>query len=288
MVKGVYVLERDRQQGRQGPQAHAPPWWEFFHFQLNHVLIDDVDGSNFGAIYEFKNFAYPSAQNAPRYVIALRGTIKTRGSIIRDLKLDLLCLCNKIHESSRFQLAMQALQNMVALAGAANVWLAGHSLGSAIALVGGKNMAKMGILIESYLFNPPFLSSPIERIKNQKLKRGISMVKAGLAVALKGHQPRPQQEDSFVALPPWLPYLFVNPADPICSEYIGHFGEKNKVEGIGTGKSVQISEALHLIPSAYLTVNLSDSPSFKQAHGIHQWWNPIYRFQRELHNHKCS
>ncbi|KAA8520958.1 hypothetical protein F0562_011631 [Nyssa sinensis] len=34
LVQGVYVLERDRQENRQGSQALAPPWWEFFHFRL--------------------------------------------------------------------------------------------------------------------------------------------------------------------------------------------------------------------------------------------------------------
>ncbi|KAJ9172228.1 hypothetical protein P3X46_015493 [Hevea brasiliensis] len=300
LVEGVYILEHDRQRNRQGPQSLAPPWWEFFHFQLNHLLID-VDGSIFGAVYEFKYFAYHSAQNAPRFVVAFRGTIIKRGSILRDFELDLLCLCNELHRSSRFQLAGQALQNIVALAGPTNVWLAGHSLGSAIALLGGKKMATMGIPIESYLFNPPLLSSPIEIIKNQKLKHGIhftsSMVKAGLAVALKGNHQRSQQEDPFVALSTWLPYLFVNPADPICSKYIGYFVQKNGMEGTGTGKFERLlaagskllgapgrdSEPSHLIPSACLTINLSESPSFKQAHGIHQWWNPNLKFQSELH-----
>ncbi|KAF2291886.1 hypothetical protein GH714_035990 [Hevea brasiliensis] len=290
LVKGVYILEHDRQQNRQGV---APPWWEFFHFQLNHLLID-VDGSIFGAVYEFKYFAFHSAQNAPRFVVAFRGTIKKRGSILRDFELDLLCPCNELHRSSRFQLAEQALRNIVALAGATNVWLAGHSSGSAIALLGGKKMTTMGIPIESYLFNPPLLSSPIERIKNQKLKHGIhftsSMVKAGLAVALKGNRQRSQLEDPFVALSTWLPYLFVNPADPICSKYIGFLckrtGKFERLLAAGSkllGAPGRDSEPSHLIPSAYLTVNLSESPSFKQAHGIHQWWNPNLKFQSEQH-----
>ncbi|KAK4260632.1 hypothetical protein QN277_003724 [Acacia crassicarpa] len=32
------------------------------------------------------------------------------------------------------------------------------------------------------------------------------------------------------------------------------------------------SEPLHLIPSATLTVNVTPSRDFKEAHGIHQWW----------------
>ncbi|XVF12666.1 hypothetical protein REPUB_Repub08aG0138600 [Reevesia pubescens] len=114
---------------------------------------------------------------------------------------------------------MQAVQGIVAIAGTSSIWLAGHSLGSAISLLAGKNMAKMGYRIETYLFNPPFFSVPVEIIKNEKLKHGIhftsSIVKAGLAVAVKGRHQRPQQDDPFILLSAWIPYLFVNPADPI-------------------------------------------------------------------------
>ncbi|MBA0697217.1 hypothetical protein Goari_020766, partial [Gossypium aridum] len=72
LVQGVYVLERDRQKNREGHQVCcAPPWWESFHFRLNHRLIDNVDGSIFGAIYEFdvntSSAHHSQLQNAPNY-----------------------------------------------------------------------------------------------------------------------------------------------------------------------------------------------------------------------------
>ncbi|XP_022737639.1 GDSL esterase/lipase At4g10955-like [Durio zibethinus] len=310
LVQGVYILERDRQQNRQGPQAHAPPWWDFFNFQLIHQLVDDVDSSIFGAIYKFNSFAFNynhSAQSAPNYVIAFRGTINKSDSMSRDLKLDLLSIRNKLHESSRFQLAMQAVQRIVAVAGTSSIWLAGHSLGSAISLLAGKNVTKMGYGIETYLFNPPFFSVPLGIIKNEKLKHGIrftnSIVKAGIAVAVKGCHQRRQQDDPFVLLSAWKPNMFVNPADPICSGYIGYFKHRKKMEEIGAGKIERIatqnsvrsllsgslksdSEPLHLLPSAYLTINLSQSPDFKRAHGIHQWWDPSFVGQIELHEYR--
>ena len=303
----MYVSEHDRQMKRQGHQAHAPPWWDFFHFQLFCLLIDDADGSIFGAIYELKSFACNftcSFQKAPKYVIAFRGTIRKRESILRDVKLDILCLCNKLQQSSRFQVAMQALQHILHLAGASNIWLTGHSLGSAIALLGGKNMTKLGYPIETYLFNPPFFSAPLEKMKSEKLKHGIhftsSVVKAGLAVAVKGRHQKPQQDDTFVALSSWFPYLFVNPKDPICSEYIGYFQHRKKMEERGAGHIERLatqnsvgslllgalgmdSEPLHLIPSAHLTVNLNEPSNFKQAHGIHQWWNSNFKFEYNVH-----
>uniref|UniRef100_A0A5B6ZBU8 Putative Lipase class 3-related protein n=1 Tax=Davidia involucrata TaxID=16924 RepID=A0A5B6ZBU8_DAVIN len=307
LVKGVYILERDRQQKRKGHQVLAPPWWDFFHFQLMHTLVDDADLSIFGAIYEFKfpasNYNY-LAKNPPRFVVAFRGTINKPGTRSQDLKLNLQVICNGLQKSSRFQLAMQAVQNMVAVAGAANIWLAGHSLGSAIALLAGKNMVKMHCPVETYLFNPPFSSAPIERIKNQKLKHGIrfvsSVITAGVAVAVKGHRQRSQQNNSFVGLSAWVPYLFVNPSDPICSEYIGYFEHREKMVEIGAGRIGRLatqnstaslmygvlgkdSEPLHLLPSAYLTINLSSSQDLKKDHGIHQWWRPNFYSRSKLH-----
>ncbi|XP_021286838.1 GDSL esterase/lipase At4g10955-like [Herrania umbratica] len=309
LVQGVYVLERDRQENRQGPQACALPWWESFNFQLNHLLIDDVDQSIFGAIYEFINFSrrdYSAPQNAPHHVIAFRGTLNAPASISRDLKLGLLCVCNRLHVSSRFQLAMKCVEDIAATATAdgSNIWLAGHSLGSAVALLAGKNLTKMGCLVETYLFNPPFLSAPVEILKPRVLKNGIrftkSVVNAALAIAIKGRQPKPERDDQFTALSSWTPYLFVNPTDVICSEYKGYFEHRKIMEEIGAGKIERLStqnsivclfstvlrknsEPLHLLPSAYLTINQSPLPGFKRAHGIEQWWDPNFNGQVELH-----
>ncbi|KAJ0764794.1 putative fungal lipase-like domain, alpha/Beta hydrolase [Helianthus annuus] len=47
---------------------------------------------------------------------------------------------------------MQAVRNLVgSQASKSNIWLMGHSLGSAMALLAGKRMAKTGIFLDSYL-----------------------------------------------------------------------------------------------------------------------------------------
>ncbi|CAA3010559.1 Hypothetical predicted protein [Olea europaea subsp. europaea] len=312
LVQGVYILERDRQQNRLGPQALAPSWWEFFNFVLNQVLVDEDDHSFFGAIYEFKfHHPYPNhpgGQNPPKYVIAFRGTINKPGNRSQDFKLDLHCFMNNLHKSSRFRVGMEATQNIVYKAGLGNVWLAGHSLGSSIALLIGRNMVKNCIHIETYLFNPPFMSPPIERIKNEKLKLGVrfanSVLTAGLAIAVNGaSKPKASQDNPFIVLSSWIPYLFLNPSDPVCSEYVGYFEHRANMEKIGAGKIGTLatqhsigsivsaargkdSKPLHLIPSAYLTTNLSPSKNFKEAHGIHQWWKPDLQFKYELHQFK--
>ncbi|KAG6636568.1 GDSL esterase/lipase At4g10955-like isoform X1 [Carya illinoinensis] len=311
LVKGVYILEWDRQEKLQGPHALAPPWWEFFQFQLLRHLVDDADFSIFGAIYEFKPLASYynySGDGSPRYVIAFRGTLPKPGSLSRDLELDLHLMKNGLHLTSRFETAMKAVQNMVAAAGASNVWLAGHSLGSAMAMLAGKTMAKTGIFLESFLFNPPFFSAPLERIKDKKVKHGLriasSVITAGLTLAMTAkHQRNLAAEDPFATLCAWTPRLFVNPADPVCSEYIGYFEHRKKMEEMGAGIIERLAtqnsigsllmnamgmeaEPLHLIPSASLTINLTPSRGFRQAHGIHHWWGPDLRLRSELYKYK--
>ncbi|GFP81100.1 GDSL esterase/lipase at4g10955 [Phtheirospermum japonicum] len=309
LVQGVYVLESDRQQNRQAPQALAPPWWEFFNFKLNRLLIDDHDQSYFGAIYEF-NFPYPypnyPGQRPPQYVLAFRGSINKSGTRAEDLKMNLNCMVNNLHDSRRFQIGTESAREIVSQAGPGNVWIAGHSIGSSIALLLGRHMAKnMGAQVETYLFNPPFASPPIERIKNEKVKLGLrlanSVLTAGLAMAAssKGQE----KNDPFAALSSWIPYLFLNQSDMICSEYIGYFEHREKMESIGAGKIGRLatkhslgsivsaargkdSEAAHLIPSAYLSINCSVGLNFKEAHGIHQWWKPDLELKYKLYQYK--
>ncbi|KAI3705717.1 hypothetical protein L1987_75958 [Smallanthus sonchifolius] len=169
------------------------------------------------------------------------------------------------------------------------------------------NMAMRRFQLETYLFNPPFISVPIENmIKNQTVKNVVriakSFVTAGIATLMKKRSSDPE-EDLFVMLAEWTPYVFVNPSDPICAEYIGYFQHRDMMERIGVGnieriatqKSVRSlvagavgrdSEPLHLLPTAYLTVNLSESEDFKQAHGIHQWWQQHFQWQSKLYKFK--
>lgn len=312
LVQGVYILERDRQERREGPNALAPPWWEFFNFQLLRALVDDVDSFIFGAIYELKPSASQSkdtSHRSPRYVIAFRGTMTKTDSVSRDIELDIHLVRNGLHQTSRAEIAIQAVRNMVAAAGDSNVWLAGHSLGAAMAMLSGKTMVKTGMFLESFLFNPPYVSAPIERIKDKKLKHGIriagSVITAGLAIAKMAKQQKSLSFDidPFAALSKWVPCLFVNPSDHICSEYIGYFEHRKKMEEIGFGSVERLasqnsltgllmsasgresSEPLHLIPSASLTVNVTPPRDFKDAHGIHQWWRSDLHLEHKLYKY---
>ncbi|XP_052208899.1 GDSL esterase/lipase At4g10955 [Diospyros lotus] len=312
LVQGVYILERDRQDNRRGPQALAPLWWEFFHFRLHRELVDDVDQCIFGSIYEFKPpFDGNHLDGSPRYAIAFRGTLTKGDAFLRDLEMDVHIIRNGLHQTSRFETAIQAVRSTVATHGSSNIWLAGHSLGAAMAILAGKTMAKTGIFLEAFLFNPPFLNMPIERIKDKKVKQGIriasSFIAAGLTVALKARQKRNivnTSEDHLAALSAWFPSLFVHPGDHICSGYIGYFEHRKQMEAMGAGVVERLAsqnpiggllmnamgkdsgEPLHLLPSANLIVNSIPAQDFKQAHGIHQWWQPDLSLQSIAYNYK--
>uniref|UniRef100_A0A7N2MHX7 Fungal lipase-type domain-containing protein n=2 Tax=Quercus lobata TaxID=97700 RepID=A0A7N2MHX7_QUELO len=286
-----------------------------------YILEHNNDLSIFGAIYEYK---YPpsssssSSRNIPHYVIAIRGTLLKRRTWSQDFKLNFQCFFNELHQSSRFQQAVEFLRKTVKSKGESSVWLAGHSLGSAMALLAGKEMAKEGHLIETYLFNPPFFSALLESvIKDERVKFGIhlatSVFKTGLA-GLNFVVNGGQADDPFAVLSPWLPYLFVNPDDPICSKYVGYFEHRKKMEDNGVEEFEMVatknstwnlclsvlgkdsgSEPLHLLPSADLTINKVQFPNiegvvdaykkFKRAHSLQQWWNPFpYESMRYNYN----
>lgn len=299
LVQAAYILEFDRQEKREEEEheALAPPWWEFFHYKLIRQLVDDVDSSIFGAIFEFNppvSAQNPTTVNAPRFVVAFRGTIITKESVNRDFRLDFSIVQNALHKTSRCMIAVQSVQNLISEVRSLNIWLAGHSLGSAIATITGKNLAKSGIFLDAFLFNPPFFSAPIEMIRDAKIKSRIqmsgSLIRAGLSVVLKAEKLLPDRDDSFAVLSSWVPCLFVNPSDHICSGYIDYFQRRRNMEEIGAGNIQRLatqnsirclflsaigkeSDPYHLLPSANLTVNSSSAEeSLMEAHALHQWW----------------
>ncbi|KAK9266817.1 hypothetical protein L1049_001641 [Liquidambar formosana] len=308
LVKGVSVLEGDRH-GRS--PTLAPPWWNSFHFQLIDKLEDEEDQSIFGAIYEFKPPESNHYNSAPKYVVCFRGTRLRGKTWYKDLKVDIRIFLGTPHESSRFKQAMEYVKNKVNSVGAENIWLAGHCLGAAIAMLVGKEMAKENHFVETFLFNPPNIPGPSEWLENpdvQYVVRFTSIViKAGLAFTLKGLQ---AQDDQFEALSGWTPFLFVNKADRTCSKYILDFKFEEKMEEFGLGKVWSFgllnpmknlffqalkmdSKPFHVIPSAYLNINSRDLKkahgirqrwsSLKEAHGIQQWWSSDLECQTLLY-----
>lgn len=304
LVQGVYILECDRQNRRLGRDVLAEKWWSFFNFKLLHPLVDVAEGGSvFGAVYKWSKKAAGvpfRPPGAPKIVVAFRGTITKPGSVAGDLKLDFQILRNGLHTTARFRTAFDAVKKYVCDRGRENVWIAGHSLGAAMAMLAGRRMGEEGLFLEAHLFNPPFVSAPVDRIRDKKVKRGLhiasSLVAAGLALALKDKHSLTESHNAFFALRPWVPRLYVNPADDVCSGYVGYFSNHQAMQQIGAGSIASFaarhsisdsvmsafgveSKALHLIPSARLAVSLVPAPDLKRAHGIHQWWAPDLRIR---------
>lgn len=161
-------------------------------------------------------------------------------------------------------------------------------------------MAKNRVLLETFLFNPPFMSLPIGRIKDNNLKQGIQMASSFLTAVLNVAMKEPDElrscDASLSALASWVPKLFLNPKDHICSEYIGYFENRQRLNEIGAKQIERLgsrnalgdivlgafgreSETYHLFPSARLTINQSFSPDFISAHKLAQWWRPDLKLQ---------
>ncbi|VVB17381.1 unnamed protein product [Arabis nemorensis] len=162
-------------------------------------------------------------------------------------------------------------------------------------------MAKFGCPLEAYIFNPPISSIPLEQLdESDNLKTAIrfarDVVKASIATDL-GYD-EVEEEDPFVQLASWMPNLYVNQSDPICSEYIGYFMHRIRMSelgadmieriasryslkgllfgGGGSSSSYSSPQPLHYLPSASMVVNTAGMRDFTAAHGIHQWWDPRF------------
>lgn len=265
LVKGTYVLESDRTNGRQEPaNALAPAWWESFHFGRlpfrvlecececalckigRHIVAGRSQGFIYGAIFEYVppdgSRRHPSA---PSYIVAFRGTMRRDATTLGDMRLDLRILLNAHHSCGRFSHAREEVRNFLDSvreatppgAGSPAVWLAGHSLGASIALdVGRDIMANNRKLnLPTFLFNPPQVSPaavindnlPMAGVAKRGLHTSSYILKHGLGKVLKPH--KKNMEEQFEQLSPWVPNLYVHQRDLICKGFIDYFEQRERV-----------------------------------------------------------
>lgn len=179
--------------------------------------------------------------------------------------------------------------------GSENLTIAGHSLGAALALLAGQTLASEGVCIDTHLFNPPFPSPPLERIRSRGWKLALNL--AGMACAtslsrlLLDENKRQTSSQAFFSLKSWHPHLYINMQDPVCSSYVSYFNSHDFMQQIGAGALAQLAapvslqgtiqqyffgdcKAFHLIPCAHLHVVSEGSEKLVRAHGLHQWWWP--------------
>ncbi|KAL5731618.1 hypothetical protein ACHQM5_004328 [Ranunculus cassubicifolius] len=291
LVNGVYIQEKNRINRGEQPKTLAPPWWEYFNFELVRPIRDD-NCSIFAAIYKFN--LPPVGCSSPKYVIAFRGTINSTNCSL-DFGKNIQLVRNNFHRASRCEIGVEEVSNLVDADEGSTIWIVGHSLGSSVGLHVGKTMAIKGIRLETFLFNPPHISIsvPIQWIESETIKSVIhisrSIFKAGFVKLLRSKSQRQNTEVKFLEACEWLPSLFVHRDDVICSKYIEYFEGRDVMEKLGLGEQERLAmqhtrrclflhkpgpeyEPSHLIPSARLITNQTRLLPNK-AHGLKQWWS---------------
>ncbi|KAI3962971.1 hypothetical protein MKW92_036602 [Papaver armeniacum] len=174
-------------------------------------------------------------------------------------------------------------------------------------MLAGKTLAKERIFLQSYLYNPPFIAAPMEYIRSTMVKNGIffscSLITLWLAAILQDDQERKQSEDLFTTLSPWVPNLFLHPADTICSGYISYFKQREMFESCGLENIGRLvtrhswqglfmnaigkkywSEELPLIPSACVTTSSCNL----DPHRLSQWFTDDSVLDPKLYQYKAD
>ncbi|KAL3652479.1 hypothetical protein CASFOL_002160 [Castilleja foliolosa] len=268
-IQAIYLLELDRQENRTNENALAPKWWTPFKYKVVETLIDERDGSIFGAILEWDraaalaDFVLLRPNGAPRSILCLRGTFRKGPTIRRDIEDDLRFLTlESLKGSIRFECALNALKSISEKYGSSNVCIAGHSLGAGFALQVGKTLAKDAIFVETHLFNPPSVSLA-SGFRTVSEKAG-SVWKRFRAMMSKENENENETGAEGVRLgsKQWVPQSYVNNSDYICCYYndpvenrAGSSGdddgdkENAKPTGAHSGDGgVKLLEPLHSLP----------------------------------------
>lgn len=300
-IQAVYLLEIDRQENRTEENALAPKWWKPFKYKLAQTLVDERDGSIFGALLEWDrsaalaDFILIRPSGAPRAVLALRGTLLKGPTIRRDIEDDLRFLAwESLKGSVRFRGAMEALKLAVDRYGSCNVCIAGHSLGAGFALQVGKALAKQGVFVESHLFNPPSVSLVMSlRSIGEKAgfvwKRLRSMLPSnGESQANEGESGKTADEGGKVCgeLKKWVPHLYVNNSDYICCYYSDPPETADSHVSTSEASGKENKDPVHGNVAAKLFVMSKGKQKFLEAHGLEQWWSDDLELQLALHNSK--
>ncbi|XP_020230529.1 GDSL esterase/lipase At4g10955 [Cajanus cajan] len=308
-IQAVYLLELDRQENRSQESALAPNWWIPFKYKLTQTLIDERDGSIFGAILEWDRSAAMAdlvlirPSGAPKAVLALRGTLLKSPTMRRDIEDDLRFLAwESLKGSVRFKVALEVLKSVSEMYGSSSVCVAGHSLGAGFALQVGKALAKEGIYVETHLFNPPSVSLAMSlRNIGEKAelvwKRLKSMLPSSqeaqvgndgdknLSLGLKSWIPRLSSfKNAGFGVGKWVPHLYVNNSDYICCSYTDSecSGDKNDdadKENVGPTNG-QIAAKLFVVTK--------EKQKFHEAHGLEQWWSSDAQLQQAIHSKLIS
>ncbi|KAL9241313.1 hypothetical protein vseg_015438 [Gypsophila vaccaria] len=293
-IQAAYLLELDRQENRTAENALAPKWWLPFKYKLTQTLIDERDGSIFGAILEWDrsaalaDFILIRPSGAPKAVLALRGTLLKSCTIRRDLTDDLRFLAwESLKGSVRFKVAFDALKSLTNKYGSGNVCIAGHSLGAGFALQIGKGLAKEGVYVEAHLFNPPSVSLAMSfRNLGEKAvfvwKRFRSMLPSGTEIQAISEDPN---KGTDAVLNKWVPHLYVNNSDYVCCYYADPTRTAGEGDSNG-GSKENVAPLSGANVAAKLFVLSKGNQKFLDAHRLEQWWADDLELQSVINNSK--
>ncbi|XP_047057061.1 GDSL esterase/lipase At4g10955-like [Lolium rigidum] len=295
-IQGAYMLELDRQEKRDARTGLASQWWRPFKYRLVQALVDERDGSIYGAVLEWDRQAALSdyipfrPTRAPAAVVALRGTLLKAPTFRRDVVDDLRFLTwDSLKGSVRFAGALAALRDAARRFGVGNVCVGGHSLGAGFALQVGKALAKEGVFVECHVFNPPSVSLAMS-LKGFAETAGElwGRVRAwipymGTQVADAGGNSESEAKASLAraGMAKWLPHLYINTNDYICCYYSdAASGTATVAVGSGGGSGTTMAGVARMLV-------VSKGPSkFLAAHGLEQWWADDVELQVALNHSK--
>ncbi|KAI5062440.1 hypothetical protein GOP47_0022979 [Adiantum capillus-veneris] len=301
LAQAIYVAENDRLKGRLGTYALAPKWsMELGYAPVKYIHEEEEEiGPIIGATFQRIDTVEVLEQDAnvtPIMVVALRGMmLGNEESIHNDMLTNLQLILHQLHTTARFTKAMELIRDAISEVGHERVSIVGHSLGAALALLAGQMLVSEGILVDTHMFNPPYPAPPVQYIKSRRVKLALNLV--GMAVAtgvshlLLDSDKRHGITHAFFSLRRWVPHLYINARDPICSSYIGYFMTRDFMQKVGAGPLAQQAapvslqgtihqylrddcKTFHLIPCAHVHVATKRSSKLVRAHGLHQWWWP--------------
>lgn len=304
-IQAVYLLELDRQDQKGEEDGLAPKWWKPFKYKVTQTLVDERDGSIYGAVLEWdrssalSDFILIRPSGAPRAVLALRGTLLQKPTMKRDLQDDLRFLVwESLKGSVRYVGALAALKTAVEKFGSANVCVAGHSLGAGFALQVCKELAKQGVYVECHLFNPPSVSLAMGvRSMSEKASYLWKKVKASLPLkeeattvitsALESAKEEATDKKRLRTEKKWVPHLYVNNSDYICCYYNAPSCSSTKADGVSDEQQQQrkASEIASDVV-AKLFVTSKGPQKFLEAHGLQQWWSDGMELQLAVYDSK--
>ncbi|XP_047060327.1 GDSL esterase/lipase At4g10955-like [Lolium rigidum] len=282
-IQGAYLLELDRQEKRDERTSLAPQWWRPFKYRLLQPLVDERDGSIYGAVLEWDHQAALSdyipfrPTRAPAAVVALRGTLLKAPTFRRDVVDDLRCLAwDSLKGSVRFPGALAALRDAARRFGAGNVCVGGHSLGAGFALQVGKALAKEGVNVECHVFNPPSVSLA-KSLRVLGETAGELWGRARARIPFVGSQPAPDSSggnSESEAMARWSPYLYINANDYICCHYTSDAATAGGtvMVALPVNNRGGVGDVAGKAGVARMLVFSTGPSNFLAAHGLEQWW----------------